>query len=288
MWRQVAMKISQAIDDDFECQSVERVSGGDINQAAVLSDQRNRFFIKWNQTNKIDMFAKEVLSLNTIASTSTIRVPQVITYGIEETSSFLVLEYLDLQCQGEQGNLAKSLALMHQQCAAEFGFSQDNYIGSTPQTNQWRSDWIEFYSQERLGTQKALLCSKGAATGLIEKLSRLQGEMSKFFVGYTPRPGLVHGDLWQGNYGFSQEGEPVVYDPACYYADFEVDLAMMELFSNPGSSFFEIYHEHNPIDSGYQTRKSLYNLYHVLNHANLFGGSYAMQAEGIIERLLDY
>ena len=286
MWRQIAQQISQTINDEFECLSVDRLSGGDINQAAKISDSKHRFFIKWNHIEKLNMFETEAISLNTIAATNTIRVPQVITCGVVESSSFLVLEFLEIKSVGQPQDFAKALAAMHLSNGDKFGFSSDNFIGSTPQTNQWHVNWVEFYQQQRLGTQKDLLRLKGASTRLLTKLTQLQSQLAKFFVNYTPKPALVHGDLWQGNYGYVVGGTPTIYDPACYYADFEVDLAMMELFGNPGERFFQAYHQHNPIDSGYQKRKQLYNLYHILNHANLFGGGYAAQAETMIERLL--
>ena len=115
---------------------------------------------------------------------------------------------------------------------------------------------------------------------------RLVAELDRFFADYRPRASLLHGDLWGGNQAADADGNPVIYDPACYYGDHEADLAMMELFGNPGEAFFTAYHEHFPIDAGYRYRRDLYNLYHVLNHANLFGGGYAAQAEKMIGRLL--
>ena len=291
MWQLIANKISDSIGDNFQCQTISPVGGGDINQAAIVSDTRNKFFIKWNNANRIDMFEKEVLSLQAIASSQSVKVPQVINFGIAESSSYLVLEYLELQTKANKTELAEQLAKMHLYSGDKyhqdkFGFHQDNYIGYSEQLNRWRADWIVFFRELRLGKQMEMLRSKSGSTGLLDDLARLQQQLDKFFVEYHPKPSLVHGDLWQGNYDFTSSGEPVVYDPACYYADFEVDLAMMELFGNPGSDFFAAYHRINPIHPGYSIRKVLYNLYHILNHANMFGGGYLDQAQNMTDRLL--
>lgn len=288
MWQVIASKVSDSIGESFQCQTISPVGGGDINQAAVVSDTGNKFFIKWNHANRIDMFEKEVFSLQTIANSQSVKVPQVINFGIAESSSYLVLEYLELHSKANKTKLAEQLAKMHlyNRHEGKFGFDQDNYIGYSEQSNQWRADWIDFFQELRLGKQMEMLQSKKGSTRLIDDLTQLQQQLGKFFVDYQPKPSLVHGDLWQGNYDFTASGEAVIYDPACYYADFEVDLAMMELFGNPGSDFFAAYHRINPIHSGYNIRKLLYNLYHILNHANMFGGGYLDQAQNMTHRLL--
>jgi len=140
--------------------------------------------------------------------------------------------------------------------------------------------------RQRLGFQLELATRNGLNADLIDAGYRLAEDLTKFFASYHPRPSLLHGDLWSGNQGADVEGNPVIYDPACYFGDHEADLAMMELFGHPGEGFFASYNEHFPIDPGYAQRRELYNLYHILNHANLFGGGYARQAQRMIEGLL--
>jgi fructosamine-3-kinase len=156
---------------------------------------------------------------------------------------------------------------------------------STPQLNAPGGDWVAFWRGRRLGYQLNLAAAKGhgrlAAGG-----ARLMEKLPAFFVGHTPAPSLLHGDLWSGNAAMTAGGEPVVFDPAVYYGDREADLAMTELFGGFPPPFYEAYRAEFPLDPGYGTRKHLYNLYHVLNHLNLFGGGYGAQAAGMIERLL--
>ena len=286
VWRHIENTISQAVQHEFRLVTRSSIAGGDINQAFLVQGESAQYFVKLNDDSNYSMFQAEALGLKTIAESESIRVPQVICDGLCEGASFLVLEYLRLGGVGQTEILARKLADMHKVEHNRFGFVSDNFIGSTAQCNEFKDSWIEFFAEQRLGFQFDLLERKGAPASLLANGRKLTIELDKFFEGYSPKPSLVHGDLWQGNYGFTQETDPVIYDPACYYADHEVDLAMMELFGSPGAPFFTAYHRYYPIHSGYSKRKPLYNLYHILNHANLFGGGYAAQAEGIIERLL--
>jgi fructosamine-3-kinase len=175
---------------------------------------------------------------------------------------------------------------MHRVTGRSFGWRRDNTIGSTPQPNTPGNDWIAFWREQRLGFQLRLAERNGLSSALQAKGERLLERLEAFFRGYAPAPSLLHGDLWGGNHGYTVSGEPVVFDPAVYYGDREADLAMTELFGGFGAGFYAAYKEVWPLDSGYAVRKQLYNLYHVLNHANLFGGGYASQAEAMMERLL--
>lgn len=291
IWSHIQNSLCEAISDDFFIESCTPVGGGDINQAFHLSGKssnqsKKNYFVKLNQFNRYEMFAAEAEGLSALTKTNTIKVSDVVTLGNHGSHSFLVLEYLQLGRQGAMEDFATALAALHATSASSFGFSSNNYIGSTPQVNQWSLDWIEFFAEHRIGYQLQLLSKKGVSSGLLSKGNRLRGEINKFFVDYSPKPALIHGDLWQGNYAFDQNFCPVIYDPACYFADHEVELAMLELFGNPDGQFFESYNKLYPIHSGYLQRKNLYNLYHILNHANLFGGGYASQAEAMIDALL--
>ena len=191
--------------------------------------------------------------------------------------------------QGGQGSLRKlgeGLAAMHRVTREEFGWDRDNTIGSTPQVNTKEKDWVAFYRTHRLEYQLRLVAEHGHGGTFQRKAERLLSDLELFFRDYRPMASLLHGDLWGGNYGFDTAGNPVVFDPAVYYGDREADLAMTELFGGFGTDFYAAYRERHPLDGGYAVRRHLYNLYHVLNHLNLFGGGYRSQAEGLIERLL--
>jgi fructosamine-3-kinase len=206
--------------------------------------------------------------------------------GLEGNHAFIVMEFIELGGQPDADSFAVALAAMHDSCNAQFGFHVDNTIGSTTQVNTFNKDWVDFWRRHRLGFQLVLARQNGFDARLIDAGHRLAEKLDSFFSTYQPRPSLLHGDLWSGNQGFDAEGNPVVYDPACYYGDHEADLAMMELFGHPGERFFAAYTEAFPIDCGYSLRCELYNLYHILNHALLFGGAYAKQALRMTSNLL--
>lgn len=167
-----------------------------------------------------------------------------------------------------------------------FGFAQDTFIGTTPQPNVWKTDWIAFWHEHRLGFQLGLAEKNGYGGKLQTLGEKILGALPAFFEGYTPQPSLLHGDLWSGNHGFLADGTPAIFDPATYYGDRECDLAMTELFGGYSTDFYSAYRAAYPLDTGYANRRALYNLYHILNHANLFGGGYERQAEGMMHKLL--
>ena len=166
------------------------------------------------------------------------------------------------------------------------GWRRANTIGATPQINCRSGDWVGFWREHRLGYQLRLAEANGHRGSLQENGARLLSKIPTFFSGYRPLPALLHGDLWSGNVGFDDAGKPVVFDPAVYYGDHEADVAMTELFGGFSGDFYAAYREVFPLDASYAVRKHLYNLYHVLNHLNLFGGGYLGQAERLISELL--
>ena len=262
------------------------VSGGDINRAYCLSDGRYQFFIKTNNFERLSMFEAEMHGLDEIQGSNSIRVPQTLGCGTSGAQAFIAMEYLDLSGRPDPILLARQLAAMHHYTRDPYGFAIDNTIGSTPQVNSLTQDWVDFWQQHRLGYQLSLAKVNGYGSELFDLGMRLNEQIGCFFSNYTPLASLLHGDLWSGNLGADSSGNPVIYDPASYYGDHEVDLAMMELFGNPGRLFFDAYNDSFPIEAGYYTRRELYNLYHILKHANLFGGSYVMQAGHTIASLL--
>ena len=260
--------------------------GGDINRAWHLSDGQNQFFVKTNSRERLPMFEAEMFGLDTMYCADSIRVPQAIGCGLAGAQAFLAMEYLDLSGSPDEAIFACQLAAMHQNTQHRFGFAIDNTIGSTVQINSFSEDWNNFWQQHRLGYQLSLAKLNGYGNELYDTGMRLNERVDRFYRSYRPLASLLHGDLWSGNWAADKTGAPVIYDPACYYGDHEADLAMMELFGSPGQRFFAAYNEVFPIDAGYPQRRELYNLYHILNHANLFGGSYVSQSQRIIASLL--
>ncbi len=283
----ISAAIHDAMQSRFTLRAATPIGGGDINENYRLEGtDGTRYFLKLNNAPHAAMFVAEATGLKAIAATGTIRVPHVVAHGSAERQSFLVLEYLELSSRGDEGQLGERLAELHRCTTPRFGFAQDNFIGTTPQPNSWKESWIDFWREERLGFQLKLAERNGYCGQLQSLGEKLLDALPAFFDGYVPRPSLLHGDLWGGNHSFLNDGTPVIFDPAAYYGDRECDLAMTELFGGYGTDFFAAYRASRPLDAGYGMRKNLYNLYHILNHANLFGGGYARQAEQMMQGLL--
>ena len=266
---------------------LRQISGGCINHAwlAILVDN-SRWFIKTNQATQIDMFAAEYLGLQAIRATQTIYAPEPIAYGVWQDNSYLLLEYLNLHGPCNPQQAGQQLAHLHQHTSKQFGWQRDNTIGSTPQSNQWHKDWVSFWQKERLGKQLALANKQGYPSKAFEQGLLLLEQLPQFFVNYRPEASLLHGDLWSGNLGYMPKGKAVIYDPAVYYGDRETDIAMTELFGGFSTEFYKAYQQQYPLDKDYKIRKQLYNLYHILNHYNLFGGNYAQKAANMTHDLL--
>ncbi len=269
--------------------SQHTVSGGSINKAyCIKAESGEQLFLKLNREESLPMFEAERDGLNELAGVAAIRVPRPIATGSGAGHAWLVSEYIAFGRSGSEELFGSQMAALHRTTGRRFGWHRDNTIGSTAQQNSESDNWAEFYHQHRLRFQLELAESNGFGGSLQSKGERLVDSLEQFFTGYSPEPSLLHGDLWGGNRAFDESGAPVIFDPATYYGDREADIAMTELFGGFGSNFYAAYHEAWPLDDGYQVRKTLYNLYHILNHANLFGGGYASQAESMIDQLLGY
>lgn len=286
MWNEIEAQIGQITGIPFQGQQRRSVGGGCINQGYQLSDGERSYFVKLNSASFGEMFAAELLGLQQMAETHTIRVPKPLGWGTAGSSSYIILGWLEMGRGGDWAEMGRQLARMHRFHAGKvslFGWQRNNTIGSTPQINTWTDSWVEFWAVHRLGYQFQLTRRRG---GDFPKQDALLAAIPDLLAGHDPVPSLVHGDLWGGNGGFTRDGEPVIFDPAAYFGDREVDLAMTELFGGFPTAFYQGYNQEFPLEPGYEQRKTLYNLYHILNHFNLFGGGYDSQANSMIERLL--
>ena len=288
-WQDVALHLSEVLGRSIRFENIASVSGGCINQTWKVTDKKGcHWFIKTNEPDLQNMFRTESDGLNDIHQSMSVRVPKVFASGATSAFSYLVLEYIPLRPSVNQKLMGKQLAQMHQYTSnsQQFGWKRDNTIGSTVQSNSLSQSWLSFWKNERLLFQLNLAKSKGYSNSAFDLGVKLSDNLAVFFSDYQPKPSLVHGDLWGGNCGNDAELNPVIYDPAVYYGDREVDIAMTELFGGFDGDFYDTYNESLRLDAGYKTRKVLYNLYHILNHFNLFGGGYATQAENMTKQLL--
>jgi len=249
--------------------------------------EEENFFVKFNRAEHFGLFQTEYRALEALANTNTVKVPRPISLAYIDDQAVLAMEYLELanHSASSMSTLGQQLAALHR-CTNEcFGFSWDNFIGKTEQPNTWSQGWLGFFREYRLEFQLRLARQKGLA---IPEANRLIDRMEVFFNNRSPAPSLLHGDLWGGNAGTLISGQPVLFDPAPYYGDRETDLAFTEMFGGFTSEFYEAYRESWPLEPGFAQRKVLYNLYHELNHFNIFGGSYGQQARGSVRQLLQW
>ncbi len=288
LWTAIERDIAAATGEPFTVSEQRAVRGGCINATAVIAGGGRRYFVKLNDATRSAMFEAEAAGLAEIIHSDTVRAPKPVCAGRGGGKAWLVLEYLDLGGRGGEPSdalLGTGLAALHRTTRPRFGWARDNTIGSTAQINTEGPDWPTFYREHRLRFQLELAAENGYRGRLQTLGERLGAMVPAFFRSYRPAPSLLHGDLWGGNRGVLADGTPVIFDPAVYYGDREADLAMTELFGGFGRDFYASYRESWPLDDGYRIRKDLYNLYHVLNHLNLFGG-YLGQVERLMERLL--
>lgn len=264
------------------------VGGGSSNTCYLWRTSREALFVKVASARQREMLQAEASGLRALADAEAVKVPRVRLMDVTEHSAFLALEWIASANHGRKADakLGEQLAQLHRVCATRFGWHRDNTIGPTPQQNTWDESWPRFFGERRLAFQLELAVQNGYATELEDAGRRLLERLSVFFSAHAPSASLLHGDLWGGNWTTDERGEPVIFDPACYFGDREADLAMTELFGGFAREFYEAYHTAWPLTAGHRVRRDLYNLYHVINHANLFGGGYVRQAREMIRRLL--
>ncbi|MCF8175729.1 MAG: fructosamine kinase family protein [Burkholderiaceae bacterium] len=284
----IAATIAESTHTAFAPRSISPVGGGSIHRAWLLADGSKRYFVKTGALAASPLFVAEAKGLRALSALGVVRTPTFIALGETGSQAFLVLEYLELAALDQKSGavLGEALAKVHRASSESFGWREDNFIGATPQQNASHASWPYFFGERRLRPQLELALTTGMDRTLLEKGRAVVERIGGLFLDYCPRPSLLHGDLWSGNAAQSTHGTPVIYDPACYYGDRETDIAMSELFGGFPTRFYAAYRAAWPLDTGYETRKPLYNLYHVLNHYNLFGSAYLGQAQRMIERLL--
>ena len=256
----------------FRLKRVEPAAGGSINRAFAVGDGEDRFFLKVNDAEALAVFEAEAEGLDALRDAN-VRAPAPLAHGIAAGEAFLLMEYLPLRAprDGDYIGLADALGTLHENIAPSFGWVQPNFIGASRQANPWTESWVDFWRGARLERQLDVARQKGYG-GMLQLLGeQVLAAVPEVLDGHAPQPCLVHGDLWRGNVGFLANGTPSLFDPAVYFGDREVDIAMTELFGGFPQVFYDTYFERFPVDEGYAGRRDLYNLYHLLNHLNLFG-----------------
>jgi len=287
--QQLAEFLSQAVN----IESTQAVGGGCINDGYQLQTSAGLFFLKLNQAHLLEMFEAEADGLQELQRANEFVIPEPIAFGRIDQQSYLLMSYLEFSGRVNDIAFGQALRAMHETTATKYGFRSNNFIGSSPQSNREHDNWFEFFMQERLEFQLRLLHDSGRGSELRSVWPEFVTACEDLFGDHQPKPSLLHGDLWQGNVG--QVGTKVsIFDPAVYYGDPEADLAMLNLFGSPSRQFYESYDsamsESDAIsvsnDSNKALRRDWYNLYHVLNHANLFSGGYLNQAKVIIRQII--
>jgi protein-ribulosamine 3-kinase len=280
--KEVESHLSEKLGADVKIYTSDSLGGGCINHASKITTTAGTFFLKWNGNCKADMFLREAESLEELrkAANGQLIVPEVFAVKeVDASSGFLVLEYLEPGYDGGNSDeiLGRGLAIIHQYTAGKFGFYHDNYCGSTPQNNTQKTNWAEFFRDNRLGFLLNLIQKeRPLPAGEIQVYDRLLDKIPEL-VPKDSVPVVIHGDLWSGNYMNTSSG-PALIDPASYYADREMEMGIMTMFGGFSQRFYNAYNEVNPLPSEWRDRNRLYQLYHVLNHYYLFGGGYRSQA----------
>jgi len=287
-WVAIAQHISQSTHKKFAIEHTYSITGGCINEAFRVEGAGQQYFVKLNQAEHHDMFTAEAAGLAELSQPAVIKIPLPVCYGSTGEYAYLVTEYCASHTDTHPSHalLGQQLAVLHQVTQQYFGWFRNNRIGTTLQKNDLTDDWVKFWCQQRLGFQLQLAAHHGYTDDLQDKGHRLLEGVHHFFSNYTPLPSLLHGDLWSGNFAVDIKGQPIIFDPAVYYGDRETDIALTELFGGFDKQFYATYNDVWELDAGYLARKPLYNLYHILNHLNLFGGNYLGQAKHTISQLL--
>ena len=287
----IEFAIRQRAGARFTIRNASAISAGSISDCMVVSDGRDKYFVKLGNPDRLSMYEAEIDGLQALAAAGCFRTPIPIACAEDAAHAFLVLEYLDLhplQSAEDGARFADALVRLHQATGTQFGWRRGNHIGRTAQVNTPGNNWARFFVEHRLRPQFTLARSNGFTGELQKQGERLFDRVPALFLDYRPRESLVHGDLWHGNAAILADGSPTIFDPAVHYGDREADFAMTELFGGFPGRFYAEYRRVWPLDEGYEQRKLLYSLYHVLNHLNLFGRGYLREALRLATRLNEH
>ena len=286
--RHFADAIDRATARRCQVRRFERVSGGSISEAYRVITDDARYFVKCGHAEGLAAITAEADGLAALSACTQIRVPRVLACEHVGDTPCLILEHIELHplTEGSKTRRAGSaLAALHRLVDTSFGWFRDNYVGRTLQDNTRHAAWSDFFLHRRLLPQLDLADRLGRSPRMARAGFRLAEQISAFFTDHHPQASLLHGDLWHGNAALDASGTLTLFDPAVYSGDRETDIAMCELFGGFPRDFLDGYNDVWPLEAGYPSRRPLYQLYHVLNHLNLFGNSYLRQAEQLIEQL---
>lgn len=285
-WQTLATHIRETTGQYFEVQTYYHVASHLQTEIYRIEGVTQNYLVKFG--NCLDILSAEAHGLKALAHANIIKVPMPLCWGSTQSYAYLIMQYFALKDMTSVASeqLGALLAKMHCITQDYFGWQQDNYLGTTLQSNHQEKSWVTFWHTQRLEVQLMLAIEKSEDKSLQDKSDHLLSNLGEFFSCYEPVPSLLHGNMWLGNCATDIEGNPVVFNPATYYGDREVDLATTELFGGFSQQFYDAYQERWPLDEGYAVRKNLYNLYHILNHLNIFGGSYLKQVKETILSLL--
>jgi len=290
--KKFARIISDATEVRFDVKSIEAVSGGSTHTTVKISGKNTfkatDYFAKLAEVHLGGVFRAEAQGLAALREANAITVPEVVAHGEDDAQAWLVLEWLELTPLDARNAavLGEALAKQHREPHEKFGWARDNFIGASPQLNGWSPDWLAFWRAKRLIPQLQMAARNRLPSKMIDRGERLAADCGAFFSAYVPAKSLLHGDLWGGNASSIKGEKPAIFDPSVYVGDREADVAMTELFGGFPPDFMSAYRTAWPLDDGYRTRRDFYNLYHVLNHANLFAGAYVARSADSIEKLL--
>lgn len=291
-WPQLQTQMAPHFLENFVIESAEPVSGGDSHQSFKLTTNQGLFFAKVNDPSCLDMFSAEMDGLLALNGIESLLVPKPIACDKTETTAFLVMQWLNFSESLDETVLAEALFDLHSIESDQYGWHQHNFIGKQVQHNTSTHDWAEFFWSYRIQPQLDALFQQGHEQ-LAELTHVLEGAIKQTLQGHQPKASLLHGDLWRGNCATSavmmgtKHAKACLFDPAVYWGDAETDLAMAHLFGGFSDTFFERYYQLAPQLQGTEKRQDIYQLYHLLNHCNMFGDQYFDSMVSSIQRILN-
>lgn len=284
-WPQLESSFKSDFGSSFVIHEALPVEGGDINLAFHLDTNQGQYFVKLNTPNKIDLFRTERDGLLELAKCDALVVPEPISFGTNANAAYLCMSFLELADEFDHGILGEAIAELHTPIGQQFGWEDNNFIGSSIQHNDWETNWAGFFWEKRLEPQ-LLQMLEVSSSFPDSALEPMKAAINAILDNRTYVPSLVHGDLWNGNVGMTTSGKPCIYDPAIYWGHSETDLAMARLFGGFRQEFFDAYETVRSSEAGEAERFLVYQLYHLLNHYNLFGSSYLEQCTKQIGKIM--